>query len=296
MWCFHVCGVSVAGHIWGLFRATVRDVDALPHPTLLPPASEGWGKVIFSLCVSVHTLMGGGVPHLRSGWVGTPSQVWLGGYPIPGLAGGYPISGLAGGVPHLRSGWGELPHLRSGGYPISGLGRGGTPSQVWVGGVPHLRLGGTQGTPLPRPDPHYTEQHSEYSLRGGRCASCVHAGGLSCCKIVLLRSIVLNKYLRDRNVSWSGPSCGQVKATPILTVNPFLGPILQFRLIWFEVKYLIYYSTLPCFAVNHHSQIRNTRHLNISLEIFSYLDHFDVFWSLIELLNRDSYVFKIKCQ
>ena len=32
---------------------------------LLPPASEGWGKVLFSVCLSVHT--SGGVPHLRFG-------------------------------------------------------------------------------------------------------------------------------------------------------------------------------------------------------------------------------------
>ena len=32
--------------------------------SLLPPASEGWGKVLFSVCLSVHTR--GGVPHLRS--------------------------------------------------------------------------------------------------------------------------------------------------------------------------------------------------------------------------------------
>ena len=28
--------------------------------------------------------------------------------------------------------------------------------------------------------PHYTEWHSEHLLRSGQCASCVHAGGLSC--------------------------------------------------------------------------------------------------------------------
>ena len=45
----------------------------------LPPASEGWGKVIFSLCVSVHR-----------GGEGYPSQVLTGGYPIPGPDGGIP--------------------------------------------------------------------------------------------------------------------------------------------------------------------------------------------------------------
>ena len=69
---------------------------------LLPPASEGWGKVLFSVCLSVHTSTGGGG--------GTPSQVWVRGYPFPDLGipsqvwmGGYPIPGLDGG------GGGEYP-------------------------------------------------------------------------------------------------------------------------------------------------------------------------------------------
>ena len=49
----------------------------------LPPAPEGWGKVIFSLCVLVHT-------STREG--GSPSQVWM------------------GGVPHPSSGWGLCTH------------------------------------------------------------------------------------------------------------------------------------------------------------------------------------------
>ena len=52
--------------------------------------------------------------------------------------------------------------------------------------------GGTQATPRlcldsagggvyrGVPSPHSTEQYSEHLLRGGRYASCVHAGGLSC--------------------------------------------------------------------------------------------------------------------
>ena len=126
---------------------------------------------------------------------GTPSQVWVGGYPIPSL-GGYPISGLGwggtpsqvwmvGGIPHLRFGWGyPILGLDGGGYlgyPRPGLDGGGTPSQVWMVGVPGIppnqvwMVGGTWGTP----PTHETEQHSEHLLHGGRCASCVHAGGLS---------------------------------------------------------------------------------------------------------------------
>ena len=79
---------------------------------LLPPASEGWGKVLFSVCLSVHTSTGGG------------------GLPQPGLdGGGVPRPGLDGG--------GQ-------GIPQSGLdGGGGYPSQVWmVGGVPQPGLDG----------------------------------------------------------------------------------------------------------------------------------------------------------
>ena len=52
--------------------------DTVPA-VYLPPASEGWGKVLFSVCLSVH-ISGGG---------GTPSQVGVeGGYPGPGLSRG----------------------------------------------------------------------------------------------------------------------------------------------------------------------------------------------------------------
>ena len=79
---------------------------------------------------------------LAGGGGGTPSQVWVGG----------------------------------GGYPTSGLGRGGTQFQVQGGG-------GTQTWDWVTPPPQTRsglDKHSEYLLRGGRCASCVHAGALSC--------------------------------------------------------------------------------------------------------------------
>ena len=65
------------------------------------------GNIYTWKCLSVHHW-----------WGGTLSQVWVGGYPIPGLDGG--------------------------GYPVPGLenGGGGTPSQVWmVGGILHPRSG-----------------------------------------------------------------------------------------------------------------------------------------------------------
>ena len=81
---------------------------------------------VFSLFVSSH--LGGGVPQsglgkggvLQSGLGrgGTPSQVWVG---------GYPISGLGRGVPHL---WGGTP----------------CPGVLHPRGVPHVR-GGTLSPP-----------------------------------------------------------------------------------------------------------------------------------------------------
>ena len=118
----------------------------------LPPAYvvQREGNVLTHICLSVC---------LRWG----VSHVWGGGYPISGLGGGYPISGLGRG----------MCHLSSGGYPMSG-------------GFP---MSGGEGYPISAPPLHCTEQHSEHLLRGRRCASCVHAGGLSCLRISIdLRS------------------------------------------------------------------------------------------------------------
>ena len=121
-----------------------------PHP-------KDGGKVLFSVCLSVHISGGypvrsrgypipglaGGVPHPRSGWGGTPSQVWLGGTPSQVWPGGYLIPGLARGVPHPRSGWG-VPHPRSRerGYPIPGLNGAtlGTPHPDLIWGYPGYPL------------------------------------------------------------------------------------------------------------------------------------------------------------
>ena len=66
------------------------------------------------------------------------------------------------------------------------LGGGGYPSQVQMG-VPRVPPRHGWGTPLARsvwggigvPPPPRLGQQKEYSVRGGRYASCVHAG-LSC--------------------------------------------------------------------------------------------------------------------
>ena len=127
-----------------------------PHP-------KHGGRYCFQF-VSSH--LGGGIP-----------QSGLGGYPIPGLARrGYPIPGLdGGGVHHPRSAWAggggtwgiPLDQVRMGYPPPPGPGMGYPPDLGWGNPPPDLGWG--------------SPRHSEHLLRGGRCASCVHAGGLSCC-------------------------------------------------------------------------------------------------------------------
>ena len=89
--------------------------------TFLPPASEGRREVIFSLCVSVHTSMGGG----------SQVQVQVGGVPNPAMDGG-------GGSPRSQIFWRGVPGLRfSGGGPRSQIFWGGPRSQIfWGGGCP----------------------------------------------------------------------------------------------------------------------------------------------------------------
>ena len=86
-----------------------------------------------------------------------------------GQPGGGTLPSLAGGGTLARGGYpgGGVPWL--GGYPGQGVPcRGGTLAR---GEVPCR--GGTQ-----------LGQHREYLLHGGRYASCVHAGGLSCLCLV----------------------------------------------------------------------------------------------------------------
>ena len=57
----------------------------------------------------------------------------------------------------------------------------GHPNQDWMG-VPPIST--KWGYPHPNRETA-TEQHSEYLLRSGQCASCVHAGRLSCLVLIL---------------------------------------------------------------------------------------------------------------
>ena len=89
--------------------------------------------------------------------------------------------------------WGTPQLGEDRGYPSQGMPAHGTPlGQVRMGGgVPqpggHLpgvppQPGEDRGVPQPEgaPPPPGTGQHMEYLISGGRYASCVHAGGLSC--------------------------------------------------------------------------------------------------------------------
>ena len=98
-----------------------------------------------------------GYPHLRSGGAGTsiPGQVP---HPRSGQFVSHPADG---GYPHPRSGWVYPLPLAEWVYPSTPIQQDGGTRDL-DGGYPQL------------------EQHSVYLLCGGRYASCVHTGGLSC--------------------------------------------------------------------------------------------------------------------
>ena len=130
-------------------------------------------------------------PHGGEGGPGTPP---LGGtrvrYPPRGVPGsGTPLGGYPGQVPPRGvPGSGTPPQ----GYPGQVPPRGGGVTRVRYppGGCPGTPPGGCLGTPpggypgpggVPRSGGGTrVGQQKEYSLHGGRYASCVHAGGLSC--------------------------------------------------------------------------------------------------------------------
>ena len=163
---------------------------------------RAWGYPILGLA--------GGVPHPRSGWgVPHPRSVW-GGYPIPGLDRGYSIRGLAGGypIPGTPHTWDGVPPPRLGMRYPPGPGMGYPPDLGW--GTPKPDLG--WGTPpdlrgYPPTWDGVPPQHSEYLLRGGRYASCVHAGGLSCYQMYLRNTL---KWGRIQH--FSAQSCVQTKS------------------------------------------------------------------------------------
>ena len=133
-----------------IFWSVVLAIFTAPH-------SEGMGKVMFSQASVRSHLRGGGgaVPNPRSR---------KGGYPIPGLdQEGYPILLMRWEVPHPRSGWGGTssqvwtggtPSLLRGGTPIQDQDGGGTLVKTWWGYPPSKTGWGTppiqdwMGSPL----------------------------------------------------------------------------------------------------------------------------------------------------
>ena len=116
----------------------IHSVGRSSNSDWLPTASEGWGKVIFSLCVSVHTR---GVPQPGPEGGGTPIQPWTGGTPSS-LGWGLPSSSLGRGGPHLDEG---TPCPEMGVPPIQGW-MGVPPVWTWTGdGVPPPPIRTTEG-------------------------------------------------------------------------------------------------------------------------------------------------------
>ena len=182
---------------WGRHRGVPISHNALQHyPECHGADTEGYPYPIM-LCNITQNAMGQ-IPR------GVPSQVQLGGVPCQ-IRMGVPCWGVGtqvgrvlpsrippgrvppGRVPWARSGQGypgrvppsRVPPGKDGGYPCRVPPcQGNPPGRVPPGRVPPSRVspwarsgcrGGTQ-----------LGQQKEYSLHGGRYASCVHAGGLSC--------------------------------------------------------------------------------------------------------------------
>ena len=125
-----------------------NNVILLKEMIFLQSASEGWGRVIFSVCLSVHTQR-----YTSPGWEEVP-QSWLGGR-HPGWYCGIPWPGLGYPRPQLvRTG---IPRRQGLGTPWSGLSttlaRTGVPlsSQLVRTGVPRRKGLGTPWSGLSTP-------------------------------------------------------------------------------------------------------------------------------------------------
>ena len=119
--------VTGKGHIWIVTQSILGDLDKessapdefpigllgkllLDHSEFLPPAyvRTTGGYVFTGVCLFNFRGWGGGGTQSKSRKGGTPSQVWGGGVPWPGLdVGGYPILGQWGGTP-AKSRWCEV--------------------------------------------------------------------------------------------------------------------------------------------------------------------------------------------
>ena len=148
------------------------------------------GNVLTSVCPSIHPSVcpQGGVPISHNALQHFPEchgavGGYLTGYPpparVPPTPGGYPGWGVTGQVPP----WGGYPG-RGGTlvrYPPPGgegwvrSSRGGGGGSGPAGGEGWVRSSRGEGGGSAK-----IAQHRKYLLHGGRYASCVHAGGLSC--------------------------------------------------------------------------------------------------------------------
>ena len=117
---------------------------------------------------------GGGVGQVQPGGRGGSGPAWGGGVGQVQL-GGRGGSGPAGGKGWVRSSWGGggVGQVQPGGRGGSGPARG---EEGWV----RSSRGGGGSAKI--------AQHRKYLLHGGRYASCIHAGGLSCFNLCLLSS------------------------------------------------------------------------------------------------------------
>ena len=131
---------------------------------------------------------------------GTPSQVWGGGVPQPGLDGGmeYPPD-LGWATPHHQDLAGVPPYPGMD-TPPPDLGWGTPTIKTWLGYPPTLGW----GTPPPQTWDGVPPSHSEHLLRGGWYASCVHAGGISYCSLILTCRLCTLKFLVQVNVIFEG--------------------------------------------------------------------------------------------
>ena len=170
-----------------------------PHP------KDGEDTVFTGVCLSTP---GGGVPQRQVLSQVTGPRSFPEGTPVPGSFPGHRSQALSGEYPSPQ--WGYLSMVPSYGqarmgYPQPGQDRvppsqdstGVPPGQVrmgydppqpgWGTTPPTARTGyhpqeGQDGVPLARSGwgAPQTEQQCKHLLRGGRYASCLHTGGLSC--------------------------------------------------------------------------------------------------------------------
>ena len=173
--------------IWQYLSSVVQRIHL--HHYYRPHPKDGEGTVFTGVCLS--TLLGrGGVTHVH------PAILPLVSCPFHGMPHLHPII-----VPLVPCPFQGVRQCQVGGTPAPGRGVsqsqvGGTPGQVMLSGnaVPHAPPGQDWGTSpsqdrtgVTTPLPGETEQQSEYLLRGGRYASCVHPGGIRSKLVVMPR-------------------------------------------------------------------------------------------------------------